>query len=219
MAGRWGITVLVRRTGRDDVRANVVADIAPAPPPNTVPAAPQTGEANVVLGGELLLLAVFAVGLAVWASRRRRRIMRWAAPLAAFAIIAGGGLTVQGARAIAAVNVRNPIPATAESIDRGQQIYMENCASCHGVSGRGDGPAGLSLVPRPADFRIHLQAGHTDAQLFDWISNGFPGSAMPAWKGTLSDEDRWNVLNYIQSAYGQSPNGSRPAAPSPLPAR
>jgi mono/diheme cytochrome c family protein len=141
-------------------------------------------------------------------------VLRWAAPFAAFAVIAGTGLTAQGARAIALNIVTNPIPPTAASIDRGQDIYAQNCASCHGITGRGDGPAGLSLVPRPADFRIHLAAGHTDAQLFDWITNGFPGSAMPAWKDTLSEEDRWNVLNYIKSAFGpsgSSPNSSIPA--------
>jgi mono/diheme cytochrome c family protein len=83
---------------------------------------------------------------------------------------------------------------------------------CHGDTGRGDGPVGLGLVPRPADFKIHMAAGHTDAQLFDWISNGVPGTAMPAWKNELSEEDRWNVLNYIQQSFG--PGGSAPAASS-----
>ncbi len=39
---------------------------------------------------------------------------------------------------------------------------------------------------------------HTDAQLFDWITNGLPGTRMPAWKNKLSDTDRWNLVNYMR---------------------
>lgn len=71
---------------------------------------------------------------------------------------------------------------------------------CHGESGKGDGPLGRTLIPRPADLTIHAVPGvHTDAQLYDWITNGFPGSAMPAWKQTLSDTDRWNLVNFIRT--------------------
>jgi hypothetical protein len=40
---------------------------------------------------------------------------------------------------------------------------------------------------------------HTDAQLFEWISNGFPGSSMPPFKASLSDTDRWHLVNFIRS--------------------
>src|SRR5581483_4587902 len=120
MAGPWRVTVLVRRAGRDDVRGDVTVDIAPAPAPNTAPAAPAVGEANLVLGVELLLTALIVGALAGWAMRRRSRVVRWAMPLAAFAVIAGGGLTAQGAMALASAGVRNPIPPTAESVERGQ---------------------------------------------------------------------------------------------------
>jgi mono/diheme cytochrome c family protein len=41
--------------------------------------------------------------------------------------------------------------------------------------------------------------GHTDAQLFDWLSNGVPDTAMQGFADQLSVEDRWNVLNYLQT--------------------
>ena len=103
--------------------------------------------------------------------------------------------------------LRNPIPPTQASIDGGAAIYAERCAVCHGDSGRGDGPAAVGLKPKPADLRVHLAAGHSDAQLFDWVSNGYPDSAMPAFKSTLSAEDRWNVLNYIRSSFGSAVPG------------
>lgn len=97
----------------------------------------------------------------------------------------------------------NPIPADPASIAGGQQVYRENCLPCHGESGRGDGPAGLTLNPRPANLWEHMLPGeHTDGELFGWISEGIPGSAMPAFEKNLTEEERWHVINYIRSAYG-----------------
>ncbi len=94
----------------------------------------------------------------------------------------------------------NPIPFNSESISAGQGLYSTHCAACHGETGKGDGPVGLSLNPRPAALAQHATPGvHTDAQLFEWITNGFPASAMPAFKTTLSDTDRWNLVNFIRT--------------------
>nr|MDQ3005632.1 copper resistance protein CopC [Chloroflexota bacterium] len=84
----------------------------------------------------------------------------------------------------------NPIASNSESIAAGQALFSATCAACHGAEGKGDGPVGLTLNPRPADLRQHAIPGiHTDAQLFEWITNGFPGSRMPAFKNTLSDTE------------------------------
>jgi mono/diheme cytochrome c family protein len=94
----------------------------------------------------------------------------------------------------------NPVLPDAKSIAAGQALFSANCAPCHGASGKGDGPLGLTLNPRPADLTFHAIPGvHTDAQLFDWITNGFPGSRMPAWKNIISDTDRWNLVNFIRT--------------------
>jgi mono/diheme cytochrome c family protein len=74
----------------------------------------------------------------------------------------------------------NPIPPNSESIAAGLSSFTTNCVPCHGVSGKGDGPVGLTLNPRPADLVQHAIPGvHTDAQLYEWITNGFP-ARMPA---------------------------------------
>jgi mono/diheme cytochrome c family protein len=94
----------------------------------------------------------------------------------------------------------NPIPPNAASVRQGQALYERNCVPCHGPTGKGDGPLGLTLNPRPADLSQHAVPGvHTDGQLFDWISHGFPGSAMPAFAPTLTEEERWHLVNYIRT--------------------
>jgi mono/diheme cytochrome c family protein len=71
---------------------------------------------------------------------------------------------------------------------------------CHGPTGKGDGPVGLTLNPRPADLSLHAVPGvHTDGQLYLWITNGFEGSVMPAFKDVLTEDQRWHVVNYVRT--------------------
>ena len=81
-----------------------------------------------------------------------------------------------------------------------EQIYADSCAKCHGVDARGGGQlSGTTAVPPPAltGPSSHLSV-HSDADLFGFISNGLPGG-MPPWARTLSDEDIWNVINFLHS--------------------
>jgi mono/diheme cytochrome c family protein len=83
----------------------------------------------------------------------------------------------------------------------GRALYRENCVPCHGATGKGDGPVGLTLSPRPADLSLHAVPGvHPDGRLYEWITNGFPGSAvMPAFGERLSDDERWHLVNFIRT--------------------
>jgi putative copper resistance protein D len=54
------------------------------------------------------------------------------------------------------------------------------------------------LRPPPADLAYHVYQ-HPDGQFFAWFTRGIPGTAMPAFAATLSEEDRWHVLNYINT--------------------
>ena len=93
----------------------------------------------------------------------------------------------------------NPIPATEESIAAGAAIYSQYCAVCHGPEGRGDGPGGAALEPKPADLHAdHVQV-LTDGGLFWFITNGAEGTGMPAWESVLSEEQRWQLVNYLRT--------------------
>lgn len=97
--------------------------------------------------------------------------------------------------------LRNPIAPTPEALAVGSRIYQQHCAVCHGVDGTGHGPGSVGLNPRPADLRVHTAMGHSDGELFRGISNGVAGTAMPAFRSTLSEEDRWYVVTFIRNTF------------------
>jgi mono/diheme cytochrome c family protein len=118
----------------------------------------------------------------------------------------------------------NPFEGDAAAVAMGRELYVASCASCHGDAGRGDGPSAVGLSRGPADLTQHLQPGlHTDGQIFAWIKDGYPGTAMPAFGGTLSDEQIWQIVTYLRtlaqqpavaSAYPE-PAGPEQAYPQP----
>jgi mono/diheme cytochrome c family protein len=88
--------------------------------------------------------------------------------------------------------------------ERGKNLYRENCAPCHGVSGKGDGAGAESLPVRPADHtNAALMNSRSDAFLRDVIAKG--GSAvglspfMPSWSGILKDAQIQDLVDYIRS--------------------
>lgn len=93
----------------------------------------------------------------------------------------------------------NPIPADKASRARGKQLYQANCASCHGATGRGDGPAGKALRPKPANL-VAMAGGHSDGDYAWKIENG--RGPMPGWKSVLTQNQIWDVVNYVQSLGG-----------------
>lgn len=84
-----------------------------------------------------------------------------------------------------------------EALKMGERIYQQQCAVCHGPRGRGDGPAGMALNPRPADLTSKAVQAQTDGALFWKISEG--RGAMPAFKGMLSEAERWQVVTYVRT--------------------
>jgi len=114
--------------------------------------------------------------------------------------------------AVAAVTVWM-LPSTAAAAGdaaAGKALFDVNCMSCHGATGKGDGPVGAALNPKPRDLSVGAvtfdtdddgEAG-TDTDIINVISNGaaaYGGSALMAPWPAFSDEDKANLLAYIRS--------------------
>jgi putative copper export protein/mono/diheme cytochrome c family protein len=92
----------------------------------------------------------------------------------------------------------SPTGYSAQSIARGQDLFLENCAACHGPQGRSDGPVTQSLTTKPADLTAEHIYGHPDGDIFWWITHGKSG-VMPAFGDVLDENARWNLIDFIHA--------------------
>lgn len=94
----------------------------------------------------------------------------------------------------------SPVPSTRDKLEAGRNLYSKNCAACHGPTGLGDGEAGRNLTPRPANIAaMRRMPMATDAYLYWTIAEGGQpvGSAMPAFKQSLSENEIWEIIGYV----------------------
>lgn len=97
--------------------------------------------------------------------------------------------------------IKNPVPATAASVNAGRATFDTFCALCHGSDGKGNGPLAQPDA-KPQDLTDAAWVyGSTDGEIFDLIVKGLVGPPvkMPAFKATLSERDLWNVVNFLRS--------------------
>jgi len=93
--------------------------------------------------------------------------------------------------------LENPFADDSKATKMGNALYKVYCETCHGKTGIGDGPGSKVLNPKPADHTSEGVQSQTDGEIFWKISEG--RGMMVAWKLSLSDEQRWQLVNYIRT--------------------
>jgi len=95
-----------------------------------------------------------------------------------------------------AIEKANPVPYSVESVAKGKNLFEQHCQKCHGYWGEGNGIVGRSLNKKPANLlRI---AGKKAEGEFAWkIAEG--RGDMPGFKKTLTEEEIWNIVNFVES--------------------
>ena len=92
------------------------------------------------------------------------------------------------------------VPFDVISISNGSQLFAEHCTSCHGPQGKG---AEVILDPEIKDPTDLLTEPHTAkytvGNVFHWLSHGISGTKMPGFSTKLSEEDRWDLINYLHA--------------------
>ncbi|MBI3325838.1 MAG: cytochrome c [Nitrospinae bacterium] len=94
--------------------------------------------------------------------------------------------------------------ATAGDLGQGKEVYAQFCASCHGETGKGDGPAAPALTPKPKDLSDKGYMGtKSDEQLFKVVKEGGAAGGlsplMPPWGTSLTDDQIRDVIAYLRS--------------------
>ena len=89
---------------------------------------------------------------------------------------------------------------SAEQLRQGRQLYAKNCEQCHGIEGRGDGPGGVAIRPRPRDFTQAdgWRNGSGLPGIFKTLTEGIPLSSMAPFT-YLRPKERITVAHYVQS--------------------
>ena len=90
----------------------------------------------------------------------------------------------------------NPIAANSESIATGKVIYTNNCLSCHGETGQGNGPKAKDLDVKPKALSTTMK-DQSDGALFWKTTEG--KKPMPSFEKDLKPEDLWHVINYMRT--------------------
>jgi len=145
--------------------------------------------------------------------KKPRRQIHALGILALFLVLGAGAVAVvfsvgHWSAPAAARRLKNPVPATRSNIGAGMEIYMQHCQSCHGENGDGRGERAEKLSVAPASFTNSGKMRETtDGELFGAISEGH--LPMPPFKSKLSEEERWQVVDYIRTF------ASRPTSPPP----
>jgi len=208
LPGEWTVEMELRRASGDDLLMAVRTDVE-----SGYQASPFATDSGGALGLPLTqmdwngvgALWAFTLGGLSWFNRPHIR-RRWGPRGGDASFVAGllglivavvllTGLHVEPGRTLA-----NPIERTAESVEQGGVLFAANCASCHGETGAGDGPLADSLPAPPANFTVHVPF-HPDGVLFAWITDGIRGTGMPAWSPQLSDQERWDLVNFLRASF------------------
>lgn len=90
----------------------------------------------------------------------------------------------------------------------GAAIYRERCAACHGITGRGDGPAAAALSPPPRDFgAAAFWTARTRAEIERAVRDGRPGTMMQPFRDVLTAEEIEAVAGHVETFRAGSGEG------------
>jgi putative copper resistance protein D len=151
---------------------------------------------QVLIGAQIVLIGVLAVIAGIMLKRWRPLVLAGAAVL----LVAGAQqvLPPLAVDAYPTTYWRPSVPYMASSVAQGIALYHTHCATCHGPTGRGDGPAADDLLQRPADLTAPHTNDHTAGDMFWWLTHGM-GIVMPGFGGVLSEDQRWDLINFLRA--------------------
>ena len=138
-------------------------------------------------------IGLFVYVIFVYKGINLKEIPEQQTPGAAEQTVAGGAAAVDVSK------VEKPWVDNPDMVAHGKVVYENTCAVCHGTSGKGDGPAGMALNPRPRNLvEGKWKRGGDKIALYTTIEKGLEGTSMVGFS-SLPKVDRWALVQYIDS--------------------
>lgn len=211
IAGEWLLEITVRRAGVEDEVIPVAVDTS------------SLGDRSVrwtedrwggVRGTSHTVLALTLAGLVLLVGVGGMRRLTGFEPAASAFLLAAwiaitGGFLVSAARSTVPVTEahaeESPVAIDQGLLTDAGDLYRSNCASCHGADGAGASDGNVAhLHGNGADLTRPQAVQQSDGDLWYWISNGVPGSEMPAFSPALIDEERWILVAYLRELQAEA---------------
>jgi putative copper resistance protein D len=161
-----------------------------------------TWDAPWVRGTIAAAVALALAGLTLLALGAPRRTWKgWTLLAAALSLTAAGALAVYALAVDAYPDTyrRPSVPYQTISVSEGARLFAKHCTACHGRTGKGDGELARSLPIGPADLTEPHTALHTAGDIFWWLTHGKPPGVMPGFADQLSEDERWDVVNFLRT--------------------
>ncbi|HSA87906.1 MAG TPA: CopD family protein [Nitrospira sp.] len=153
----------------------------------------------IVLTGMVLLILA---GATIVLSRKKRWATSWRIAVPAVLGVLGLGATLYpiSVQSYPETYRKTPVPFDAISIANGVELFAANCVPCHGPQAKGNGVLAKTLPKQPVDLLTEPHtAMHTAGDFFHWLTYGRFNGIMPAFGDKFSEEERWDLLNFLHA--------------------
>jgi thiosulfate dehydrogenase len=101
--------------------------------------------------------------------------------------------------------LQNPLQPTSTNLRAGLKIYRDNCAGCHGDSGKPSHWGSTAFYPRVPQFDTEPTL-RPDWQMFWIVKHGVRYTGMGAWDGEMSDDNIWTVVTFLRNLRSLPPD-------------
>jgi putative copper resistance protein D len=160
------------------------------------------GQLSVMIRAGIGVALLGLAGGTVALGRTKRWETKWriAVPAALAACALAVALPPLAVPAYPETYRKTPVPFDAISVANGVTLFAANCVACHGPQAKGNGVRAKELAKQPVDLLTEPHTAlHTAGDFFHWLTYGIPGTGMPEFNEELSEEDRWDVVNFLHA--------------------
>jgi mono/diheme cytochrome c family protein len=113
--------------------------------------------------------------------------------------------------------IKSPLAPTGANLAQGQALFIQKCATCHGLDGKSQTPFASVMTVRPTDLTSVKTQALSEGEIYSIIENGVKSRGMPAFNGRISDESKWQIALYVRKlSRAPSSTGETAVAAAPV---